>query len=205
MKLETITEQEVEEIAEAFADYQYENGEEGLFYLFPDSEAVMVYMRAFIHAGVKCGWLYTTGEEREGYIMISDSASSPSVSALLIVIKGCLKALGLKGCIRFVKAIKSGGESLESRMKKEKKDFIKIEMVAVRKSCQGQGCMRKVVDIAFRMGEERGLPCILDTDGRLKRDKYLHLGMQSAGVRQIGEHVYLYDLVKPAAESRQKG
>ena len=38
MKVETMTEQEIESIAEAFADYSYEDGEEGMFYLFPDKQ-----------------------------------------------------------------------------------------------------------------------------------------------------------------------
>lgn len=198
MRLETVTEQEIESIAEAFADYQYEEGEEGLFYLFPNTEAVKAYMRAFVRAGVKSGWVYTTSEKREGYIMISDSHAVPPVSALLEVIWGCLKALGLKGSLSFMRTIKSGGESLEDRLKKEKQDFVKIEMVAVTKPYQGKGYMRQVVDIAFQMAREQGLPCILDTDGRLKRDKYVHLGMEVAGTRKIGERTYLYDLIKPS-------
>ena len=185
---------------EVFVDYQYEDGEQGLFYLFPNKEAVRAYMSAFVRAGVRMGWMYATSEKREAYIMISDSESSPSVPVLLEFIKGGLKAFGFRGCISYIKALRSGGKSLESRMKKDKKDFIKIELLAVTKPCQGQGYMRKALDIAFRMGQDRKLPCILDTDGILKRDKYIHLGMKPAGTRKIGENSYLYDLVKPAAE-----
>ncbi|MCM1126473.1 MAG: hypothetical protein NC429_08360 [Lachnospiraceae bacterium] len=80
-------------------------------------------------------------------------------------------------------------------MKKEKKNFIKIELAAVAKPYQGQGYMRKTLDIAFRAGQERKLPCILDTDGRLKRDKYIHVGMQLAGTRKIEDGLYLYDMM----------
>lgn len=197
MKLETMTEQEIESIVEAFADYQYENGEDGLFHLFPNKEAVRVYMRAFVRAGLKAGWFYTTSEKREGYIMISDSRSKPPASALAEVISGCIKSLGLKRSLVFLRTLKSGGRSLEDSMKKNRQEFIKIEMLAVTKPYQGQGYMRKVIDIAFQMAQERKLPCILDTDGRLKRDKYIHLGMQEAGERKIGERACLYDLIRP--------
>ena len=200
VKLASMTEAQIGSIVEAFADYQYEGGEQGLFYLFPDKEAVRAYMSAFVRAGVRMGWMYATSEKREAYIMISDSESSPSVPVLLEFIKGGLKAFGFRGCISYIKVLRSGGKSLESRMKKDKKDFIKIELLAVTKPCQGQGYMRKALDIAFRMGQDRKLPCILDTDGSLKRDKYIHLGMKPAGTRKIGENSYLYDLVKPAAE-----
>ena len=200
VKLGNMTEGEIENIVEAFADYQYEDGEQGLFYLFPNKEAVRAYMRAFVRAGVRMGWMYSTSEKREAYIMISDSRSSPSVPVLLEFAKDALKAFGFKGCISYVKALKSGGKSFESRMKNDKKDFIKIELLAVTKPYQGQGYMRKALDIAFRMGQERKLPCILDTDGSLKRDKYIHLGMGLAGTRKIGENSYLYDLVKQTEE-----
>lgn len=205
IKLNSMTEREIESIAEAFAEYQYEDGEEGLFFLFPDQEAIKIYLRAFVRAGVKAGWVYTTGERREGYLMISDSRSKVPVSALPVAIGGCLKALGLRGSLVLMKALKSGGESLEQRMKKSRQDFLKIEMLAVTKPYQGQGYMRKVVDIAFQMAQEGGLPCILDTDGLRKRDKYIHLGMEPAGIRKIGPCAYLYDLIKPMDKIIENG
>ena len=200
VKLGSMTEEEIGSIVDVFVDYQYEDGEQGLFYLFPDKEAVRAYMSAFVRAGVRMGWMYATSEKREAYIMISDSKSNPSVPVLLEFIKGGLKAFGFKGSISYMKALKRGGKSLESQMKKDKKDFVKIELLAVTKPYQGQGYMRKALDIAFQMGQDRKLPCILDTDGSLKRDKYIHLGMKPAGTRKIGENSYLYDLVKPTEE-----
>ena len=40
------------------------------------------------------------------------------------------------------------------------------------------------------------VPVILETDARSKCDKYVHLGMQLAGIRDIGEFGKLYDLIK---------
>ena len=47
--------------------------------------------------------------------------------------------------------------------------------------------MRKVMDIAFAEGNRLGVPVILETDAKSKCDKYVHLGMELAGVRDIGE------------------
>lgn len=198
IKLNSMTEAEIESIAEAFAEYRYEDGEDGLFFLFPDPEAIRCYLRAFVRAGVKAGWIYTTSERREGYVMISDSRAKVPLSALLIAIRGCRKALGLRGSLALMKALKSGGESLEQRMKKRRQDFLKIELLAITLPYQGQGYMRQVADIAFQMAQESGLPCILDTDALRKRDKYIHLGMEPAGIRKIGPRAYLYDLIRPA-------
>ena len=69
-------------------------------------------------------------------------------------------------------------------------------MVCVREQYQGQGYMRKVLDIAFAEGNRLGVPVVLDTDAKSKCDKYQHLGMQLAGTRSLGELGTLYDLIK---------
>lgn len=69
---------------------------------------------------------------------------------------------------------------------------------------RGEGYMRKVMDIAFAEGNRLGVPVILETDAKSKCDKYVHLGMELAGVRDIGEFGKLYDLIKkPDAEKQQ--
>lgn len=66
--------------------------------------------------------------------------------------------------------------------------------------------MRRVMDIAFAEGDRLGVPVILETDAKSKCDKYVHLGMELAGVRDIGEFGKLYDLIKyPNTEKRQPG
>ena len=60
--------------------------------------------------------------------------------------------------------------------------------------------------IAFAEGDRLGEPVILETDAKSKCDKYVHLGMELAGVRDIGEFGKLYDLIKyPNTEKRQPG
>ena len=88
-----------------------------------------------------------------------------------------------------------GGFSLSERLAQEKRDFIRVEMAAVPEPHLGLGRLRALLDIAFEMGRERGLPCILDTDGREKMERYRHLGMELADVRQVGERTWLYDLI----------
>ena len=69
-------------------------------------------------------------------------------------------------------------------------------MVCVRKQYQGQGYMRKVMDLAFAEGNRLGIPVVLDTDAKSKCEKYMHLGMQLAGTRRFGESGVIYDLIK---------
>lgn len=69
-------------------------------------------------------------------------------------------------------------------------------MLVVCEQYQGQGFMRKALEIAFEDGRKRNCPVLLETDAVMKRDKYVHLGMKNIQTRQIDEGAYLYDLVK---------
>ena len=66
----------------------------------------------------------------------------------------------------------------------------------MREAYQGQGYMRRVMDIAFAEGNRLGVPVILETDAKSKCDRYVHLGMELAGTRGLGSYGTLYDLVK---------
>ena len=93
-------------------------------------------------------------------------------------------------------AVKRGGASLRDRMDKKKKPYIFVGMVCVREPYQGQGYMRKVMELAFAEGDRLHVPVILETDARSKCDKYRHLGMELAGTRDLGAFGKLYDLIR---------
>ena len=67
-----------------------------------------------------------------------------------------------------------GAASLQDRVNKEKKLYIFVGLVCVREEYQGQGYMRKVLDLAFTEGDWLGVPVILETDAKSKCDKYVH-------------------------------
>lgn len=92
----------------------------------------------------------------------------------------------MKRLLQFGIAIKRGGASLQDRMDKERKPYIFIGLVCVREKYQRQGYMRKVLNIAFAEGDRLGVPMILETDAKNKCDKYVHLGMELAGTRDLG-------------------
>ena len=92
----------------------------------------------------------------------------------------------MKRLLQFGIAIKRGGASLQDRMDKERKPYIFIGLVCVREKYQRQGYMRKVLNIAFAEGDRLGVSVILETDAKNKCDKYVHLGMELAGTRDLG-------------------
>ena len=81
-------------------------------------------------------------------------------------------------------------------MDKEKKPYIFVGLVCVREQYQGQGYMRKVLDLAFAEGDRLGVPVILETDAKSKCDKYVHLGMELAETHDLGAFGKLYDLIR---------
>ena len=142
------------------------------------------------------GFLYATSARGEGYIAYKLPKQKLGLKTLWPIASGMLRNSNLKRLLRFGVAIKRGGVSLQDRMDKEKKPYIFVGLVCVREKYQGQGYMRQVMDIAFAEGDRLGVPVILETDARSKCDKYIHLGMELAGVRDIGEFGKLYDLIR---------
>ena len=190
-----LSEREIEDIGEAFADYAYADGERGMAFLFGDRDSLIKYICGFTRAMIKGGWLYSTSENHEAFVAYRYSTDKQKLSAGIELLKAIFGSIGFGGAVNMLRSMKRGGESYEDTFKKTKKPYIFVGMIAVRKQYQGQGFMRKVLDIAFDEGRKKQCPVILDTDAVLKRDKYVHLGMKNVRTRKIGENAYLYDLV----------
>lgn len=103
-----------------------------------------------------------------------------------------------------MRIMSKGGSGLGKQLDKAKKPYIYVGPVCVREPYQGQGYMRKVLNMAVAEGNRLGVPVILDTDAKFKCDKYIHLGMELAGTRRFGENGVLYDLIKRPCHE-QKG
>ena len=195
MLVKTMTREEIHDIGHAFGYYDY-GQETGMTAAFSGREATTDYICAYVRGMLRGGFLYTTGERGEGYIAYKLPKENLGVRTLWSIAKGMLRNSTLKRLVRFGMGIKRGGVPLQDRMDKEKKPYIFVGLVCVREQYQGQGYMRKVMDIAFNEGDRLGVPVILETDARSKCDKYVHLGMELARVRDIGEFGKLYDLIR---------
>ena len=194
-KVKTLDESIIYNIGHAFAYYDY-GGEHGLIDAFPSREAVAAFIRGYVRMALQSGMLYCTGENGEGYIAFKLPGQKVSAKAVLPLAKGLLGSMKIKELVRFMRVMSKGGTGLEKKFAKEKKPCIYVGLVCVREQFQGQGYMRKVMDIAFSEGERLGVPVILDTDAKSKCDKYVHLGMKLAGKRRFGDSGVLYDLIK---------
>ncbi len=198
-KITEMTEDEMTEFAESFAWYEYGEGERGMvpFYpKFPDRTPLVNYLKAIIRPALAAGCVWATSEKHEGIIIITDTTNAPKARHIIRMLSGMVKALSLRGFLSVMKKFQAGGESLEKKFRREKRDFIQIELLCVKKSEQGKGFMRPLVEKAFALADEKGLPVIITTDATLKKDKYAHFGLNLVNTRKIAEGSLLYDLVR---------
>ena len=186
------------QIADAFYDYKYNEEDLGLVKYIKSRDDMFTYMNAITQAAYNSGLLYTTSDDREGYLMLSgDGAGSVRFFDGIKMIMAEKKALGgFSNMKAFIKACFAEGNTIETRMRKAKRKFIRIEMLVVRPEFQGQGHMRNILEDVYKLAEKRGVPVILDTDDKDKAARYEHLGMKLDRIRNCGEKFHMYDLIR---------
>lgn len=195
MKAAALDENTIRDIGHAFGYYDY-GTEHGLIDAFPSREAVASFICGYAKMALQSGMLYATSEAGEGFIAYKLPGEKITLKAGLYLARGFLSAMDSRSLVRFIRIMSKGGSGLGKQLDKAKKPYIYVGMVCVREPYQGQGYMRRVMDMAFAEGNRLGMPVILDTDARSKCDKYIHLGMELAGTRRFGEYGVLYDLIK---------
>lgn len=195
MIVKTLDEGLIQEIGHAFGYYDY-GTEKGLVSVFSGPDRAAEYICGYARGMLRGGFLYTTSERCEGFIAYKLPGEKLGLKVGGPLLKGVMQSMSFRELVRFIKSMKNGGVGLREQLDKEKKPYIFVGMVCVREAYQGQGYMRKVMDMAFAEGNRLQVPVILDTDAKSKCDKYMHLGMELAGTRDMGEYGTLYDLIK---------
>ncbi len=195
VKINSLREDEIREIGDAFADFEYGESEFGMAYLGKGRQAISDYICAYIRMAIKERVLYSTGKEHEAFIAFKNPGTSMSLGSaadLLKTVPGCVNAGHL---VKMAKSYSHAGKSYGSILSKLKIPYIYIGMVAVRKGYQGKVFMRKVLQIAFEEGRRQAVPVVLDTDAHLKKDKYEHIGMKCVSTQHFEDGVELYGMV----------
>ena len=195
MLVTSLDESAIYAIGHAFGYYNY-GTESGLVSLFKNQEAAATYIRGYARGMLRGGFLHATSPRGEGFIAYKLPGEKLGLKVGLPLMQGVFASMTLPEIARFLRLMSHGGPGLRDRMDKEKKPYIFVGMVCVPEAYQGQGYMRKVMELAFAEGSRLQLPVILDTDARSKCDKYVHLGMELAGTRSFGAYGTLYDLIK---------
>ena len=196
-----LTKEEMREFAEVFADYNYGDKEIGMVPLspgYPDKTRLINYLIAIISTANDYNSVYATSDKKEGIIILTDTTHPYPGMAMLKMMWRMMKALGIKNFSTMMKKFQAGGASLEKKYRDSKKQFVQIELLAVKKEYQGKGFMRPLVETAFEVARIGNLPVIVTTDAEIKKDKYAHIGMNHINTRRLGSKSFLYDLVREA-------
>lgn len=196
VKVNHLSEREIEEIGEAFAYFDYADVELGMTFLYKDRETIKEYICVYTRAMLKAGCLYSTSRQHEAFIAFNYFENKLNAASIIERLKTFYRTMRIRGFVHFLKMMSKGGESYEESLKKAKKPYVSVGILAVPKKYQRQGYMRKVLNIAYSEGKRRDCPVVLATDAVLKRDKYEHLGMKTVRTRKFAEGSYLYDLAK---------
>ncbi len=202
IKLSGLTDEQVHEIssriADAFYDYKYNEDDLGLIKYIRSRQDMHTYIDAIVRASYNSGLLYTTSEKEEGYLILSgDGVGSIGFVDGMKMILAEKKALGgFKNMKAFISACFAEGNTIETRMRKAKRKFIRIEVLVVRPEYQKQGFMRQMMEYVYALADKRGVPVILDTDDKDKSLRYQHLGMRLDRIRNCGEKFHMYDLIR---------
>ena len=204
MKVTTLDEAIIQDIGHAFGDYDY-GTEHGLIEAFPSRDAAASFICGYVRMALQSGMLYSTGARSEGFAAYLLPGQKISLKAGLPLAKGLLCAMKPRDMVRFAGVMSKGGSGLRQRLDREKKPYVYVGLVCVRKQYQGQGYMRRVMELAFAEGNRLGVPVILDTDAQSKCDKYIHLGMELADIRRFNKGGVLYDLIKYPDAARAEG
>ena len=199
LKRVKLTDAEMREFAEAFAYYDYGDEEIGMvpYYPgYPDRTSLVNYLVAMIKTANEYDGIYSTSDNKEGILILTDTTHPYPGTAMFKMVWRMARALGFKNFSDIIKKFQAGGASLEKTYRDNKKPFVQIELLAVKKEFQGKGFMRPLVETAFEVAKQGDLPVIVSTDAKLKKDKYEHIGMKHINTRTLGEKSFMYDLVK---------
>ncbi len=195
VRINTLSEEEIRSIGDAFADYEYADSEWGMSFLGKGKQAVSDYICAYVRMAIRERVLYSTSEKHEAFIAFKRSEHKMSVSSAVGLLGAAFGCADYRNIPKAAKGFMHSEKGYGDILLKFKIPHIYVGMVAVTEQFQGQGYMRKLLEIAFEEGRKHALPVVLDTDAELKKAKYEHLGMKCVTTKQLADGVNLYGMV----------
>ena len=125
-----LSEKDLREIGRAYANYVYPDDDRGMF-PFDDKEMLTRYIVGFARSCMQAGMLYTTSEKHEGYIAITTPDTKYPLKSVVTFIREVIGSLGWKRYFWFVKYIARGGENLETKVRKQKRRYVVVQLLAI--------------------------------------------------------------------------
>lgn len=194
-KLENLTKENLCHIAREIADVYM--AEPGLFPMVFSKEKCRLYFDALVQIIYENDSLYTINDEQDGYCAYWAKADKPPIHKYFKLAYLLIKKLSLKDLVALIKTLK-GHRGYEKIYKNQ--EYVDFFMVVVKKEKQGQGLLRVALNEAFAYADALGVPCVLDTDSKLKANKYIHCGMRLIYHQQLASHAEMFTLAYSGVE-----
>lgn len=172
-KLVCLKEKDIERIGNIVADAFM--SEPGPYPNHLDSFQARCYFQETIRMLSKCKCLYALDQE-EGFIAWFHKNQTPGFFQKLFFSIRLLSRISVEKINPFLTNV-DAWDDYEKQYKKSK-DYVDIFLVAVKKSEQGKGHLKELLKEPMAEAHRYNIPCILDTDSRVKKEKYEHEGFQ---------------------------
>jgi len=111
MKVETLSEKDINAIGHAFGYYEYAQGEKGLVSAYSSKDAVVSYINGYVEMVLQAGMLYTTGPQQEAFIAYKRCDEKVGLKAGQKLIKGMFAGSSFGEVVRMLSILGSGGSS----------------------------------------------------------------------------------------------
>ena len=129
MKVETLSEKDINAIGHAFGYYEYAQGEKGLVSAYSSKDAVVSYINGYVEMVLQAGMLYTTGPQQEAFIAYKRCDEKVGLKAGQKLIKGMFAGSSFGEVVRMLSILGSGGSSsIEKKLKKKKEPEKQLTM-----------------------------------------------------------------------------
>lgn len=185
------------EVADAFFDYEYEDGEVGMKGFIKTRESMYIFMRSVFEAAIRSECAYQS-ENGEAYLIMTDSEGKKI--SLIQTVKEMLaesEALGgFSKMLEYSRISSLNGGTIFQEIYKRNARYVSIDILVVLKQYQHQGFMRQMMEFAYERAQQFGIMVALETDDELKAKKYEHLGMILYRVRDCGPGYKVYDMIR---------
>lgn len=193
-EIKSLSKKEIDDIVKTYIDSNL--NEKGTVSLFKDENTFIKYLKIIIKLSIKNNMLYSFSENKEGFVILNSTLNSIKISTKIYMILNFIKIFGLKGYFNFLESMKSDKCSLSDKLKMGNKDFIEVEMILIKSKFQNRGYMHKLMNEVFKIADNYSIPVILSTDSKIKKDKYVHIGMKYLYKRELKGGIFIYELIK---------
>lgn len=138
----------------------------------------------------RAGVLYATSPQCEGLLAYWHKKEKMRLGPALHMIFRMLREMRFKSVLK----VAQSGDDLYSKVYRRESDYIIISMVVVFPEYQGKGYLRKVLELPFSEAEAGGILCVLDTDTKLKVNKYTSCNMKKTAEKKLKSGCLLYTM-----------